>query len=252
MRFIDLGPIDLPRLHATEEAVAVSGEPTFMLWVARPSTVNLGYFSSYKDEVDIDAAEKLGLPITRRPSGGGTVLFDDRQLCYSIVAKWDSGILPRGAKACFLKAADGLINALQDTWGMEAEFAGKNDIVVEGKKISGNAQTNKHQAKIQHGTFLLDFDYETAAQVLKIPVEKVVDKGIGVGPTIEMIKGRVTTLKEVLGREVPKDEAKRALRKGFEKALDVEFVEGGLKPEESEMVTQLTSKYEDPEWIFRR
>ena len=89
MRYIDLGPIDLPRLLATEEAVAISGEPTFMVWVASPSTVNLGYFSSCKAEVDLKVAEGLGLPVTRRPSGGGTVLFDDKQLYYSIVAKWD-------------------------------------------------------------------------------------------------------------------------------------------------------------------
>jgi len=252
MRYLDLGSIDLPRLHATEEAVAKSGIPTLMLWTASPPTVNLGYFSSVEDEADLDAIDKLGMKITRRPSGGGTVYFDDRQLCYSIVAPLDSGILPRPPRACFKKAAQGLINALRDTWDIEAEFAGKNDVVVRGKKISGNAQTNKHRAKIQHGSFLVDFNYWMAAKVLKIPVEKVEDKGIPKGPVVEMILRRVTTLKETLGREVPLEEAKEALKKGFEEALGVRLVEGSLTAEEEALVEELAAKYQDPEWIFRR
>ena len=133
MRYIDTGYIDLPKLHATEEAIAKSGKATLMTWVAHPSTVNLGYFQSAEVEVDLAQAKRIGLSITRRPSGGGAVLFDDKQVYYSIVAGLDSGILPKGAKACFLKAADGLVNALGE-FELFGEFKGKNDVVVNGKK----------------------------------------------------------------------------------------------------------------------
>ncbi|NOZ77421.1 MAG: lipoate--protein ligase family protein [Euryarchaeota archaeon] len=249
MRYIDLGPIEL---HATEEAIAKSGIPTLMLWTARDPTVSLGYFSCAEEEMDMDAADRLGLEVTRRPSGGGTVLFDDRQLCYSIVVPQDSGILPRAPRPCFRKAAQGLINALEDTWGIEAEFAGKNDVVARGKKVSGNAQTNKHRAKIQHGSFLVDFSYWTAAKVLRIPAEKVEDKGIPRGPVVDMIMARVTTLKELLEREVPLEEAKEALKKGFEKALGVSLAEGSLTAEEEAMAEELAAKYRDPGWVYRR
>lgn len=251
MRYIDLGYISLPRLHAVEEAIAKIGPPTLMLWIARPATVNVGYFQSVEQEVNVAEAKKRGLKITRRPSGGGAVLFDEKQLYYSIVAKWDSKILPKGASSCFRKAADGLINALKE-FGLTGTFAGKNDILVDGKKISGNAQTNKWGAKIQHGTFLVDFDVATASRVLKIPREKVVDKGIRATTTKKMIEERVTTLNQVLGRKVSKKEAKEALKKGFAKALSVEFVDSDLTEEERRLTHELTAKYEDSAWIYKR
>jgi len=251
MRYIDLGFISLPRLHATEEAIAKSGVPTLMLWVARPATVNLGYFQSVSEEVDLEEAKRLGLMITRRPSGGGVALFDEKELYYSIVASWDSGVLPRAPRPCFKKAANGIIFAL-NSFGIDAKFVGKNDVQVNGKKISGNAQTNKNEAKIQHGTFLVDFDIEAAARVLKVPIEKVVDKGIGAKTMPGMIEERVTTLDRELGRKVPMKEAKEALKRGFEKALDVDLVDGELTGEEERMSEKFTAKYEDPEWIYKR
>ena len=251
MRYIDLGFIDLAKLHATEEAIAKSGVPTLLLWVARPATVNLGYFQSAELEVDLAEAKRLGLGITRRPSGGGAVLFDDKQVYYSIVAGLDSGILPKSPGACFLKAAEGLVNALEE-FGLTGEFKGKNDVVVNGKKISGNAQTSRWRAKVQHGTLLLDFDIDTAARVLKIPMEKVVDKGIKAKDTRGMLEGRVTTLKQELSKEVDAELVKEALKRGFTKALDVELEDGSLTGEEKAIRDSVIQKYESPEWVFRR
>jgi lipoate-protein ligase A len=251
MRCIDLGYINLPKLHATEEAIAKSGISTFMLWVARPSTVNLGYFQSAEKEVDLKEAQRLGLGITRRPSGGGAVLFDDKQLYYSIVAGLDSDVLPKGARACFLKAAEGLVNALEE-FGLKGEFKGKNDVVVNGKKISGNAQTSRWGAKVQHGTLLLDFDIETAARVLKIPAEKIEDKGIKAKDMHGMIEERVTTLKKELSGDTDTVEVKEALKRGFSKALNVKLVDGSITDSEKEMRDESIPKYESPEWIYRR
>jgi lipoate-protein ligase A len=98
----------------------------------------------------------------------------------------------------------------------------------------------------------VDFDIATAAKVLKIPVEKVADKGIGAKTMPEMVKERMTTLNRELGREVAMEEAKEALKKGFEKALEVRLVEGKLTDEEKEMAKKFVAKYEDPEWIYKR
>ena len=245
IRHIDLGYISLPMVHATEEAIAIADKPTFLLWIAHPATVNVGYFQSIEQEVNIEACKKLGLTITRRPSGGGTVLFDERELYYSIVAKPEEGILPKASQACFRKAGEGLINALK-IFGLEGVFTGVNDVLVFGKKISGNAQTNMHGAKVQHGTFLVDFDMETMLKVLKIPKEKIADKGI------KFVEERMTTLKKALGRDVSMEEAKDALLKGFQKALNVEFYKDELTEEERALAEKLVSKYESNEWTFRR
>ncbi len=245
MRYIDLGYVSLPMLHAIEEAIAYKGEPTFMLWIASPKTASIGYFQSVEKELNVDACKELGVEISRRPSGGGAAYFDEKELYYSIVAKWDSGYLPKNFQACFRVATTGLINALRE-FGLEGTFTGKNDVLVQGKKISGNAQTNMHKAKIQHGTFLTDFDYEIAASVLKIPKQKLEDKGVST------LKERVTTLKELLGREVSHEEAKKAMLKGFAEALDVEFYEGKLSDEEKELAEKFVEKYRSREWIYKR
>ena len=172
-------------------------------------------------------------------------------LAYSIVAGIDSGVLPKAPRACFLKAADGLVNALLE-FGLKGEFKGKNDVVVNGKKISGNAQTGRWGAKVQHGTLLLDFDIETAARVLKIPIEKVEDKGIKAKDMHGMIEERVTTMKKELSKDVDAEEVNGALKRGFAKALDVEFTEVSLTGEEKVIRDEMISKYESPDWVFRR
>ncbi|MEE8403080.1 MAG: hypothetical protein V3R93_04920, partial [Candidatus Hydrothermarchaeaceae archaeon] len=81
---------------------------------------------------------------------------------------------------------------------------------------------------------------------------KVVDKGISAGTMQEMIENRVTTLNRELGRDVPMEEAREALKSGFEKALGVELVDGRLAEEEVCMRNELTLKYAAPEWIYKR
>jgi len=245
MRFIDLGYVSLPMLHAIEEAIAMKGVPTFMLWIASPPTVSLGYFQSVEEEVDVEMCKELGIEISRRPSGGGAAYFDERELYYSIVAKHESGILPKEPIACFRKAGEGLINALK-FFELEGALTGVNDIQVFGKKISGNAQTTMHDAKIQHGTFLVDFDMETMLKVLKIPKEKISDKGI------KFVEERIITLKKALKREVSIEEAKKALIMGFKEALNVKFYNSELSTDERKIANEIVKKYMSKEWIFKR
>lgn len=245
MRFIDLGYVSLPMLHAIEEAIAIKGVPTFMLWIASPPTVSLGYFQSVEEEVDVEMCKELGIEISRRPSGGGATYFDERELYYSIVAKHESGILPKEPIACFRKAGEGLINALK-FFELEGTLTGVNDIQVLGKKISGNAQTTMHDAKIQHGTFLVDFDMETMLKVLKISKEKISDKGI------KFVEERIITLKKALKREVSIEEAKKALIMGFKEALNVKFYNSELSTDERKIANEIVKKYMSKEWIFKR
>ena len=242
MRFIDLGYVSLPMLHAIEEAIAMKGVPTFMLWIASPPTVSLGYFQSVEEEVDVEMCKELGIEISRRPSGGGAAYFDERELYYSIVAKHESGILPKEPIACFRKAGEGLINALK-FFELEGALTGVNDIQALGKKISGNAQTTMHDAKIQHGTFLVDFDMETMLKVLKIPKEKISDKGI------KFVEERIITLKKAL-KSI--EEAKKALIMGFKEALNVKFYNSELSTDEREIANEIVKKYMSKEWIFKR
>jgi lipoate-protein ligase A len=140
----------------------------------------------------------------------------------------------------------GIIEGLK-TLGIESEFSGINDILVNGKKVSGNAQTRRLGCILQHGTILLDNDIETMFAVLKVPSEKLK------GKLIEEVKERVTNLRAALGREVPFDEAIEAFSSGFAKAMDLEYVPSEPSPAEGRRAGELAAeKFASLQWLHRR
>ena len=245
-RYIDLGFVNLPMLHAIEEAIAKSpGLNTFMLWIASPPTVSIGYFHSVEEEVNIQACKVLGVEISRRACGGGVAYFDEKELYYSVIIKKMPSFIPQSIHGSFEAVCKGLIYALEE-FGLKAIFLGKNDVLVNGKKISGNAQTRRWNTMIIHGTFLVDFDFETATRVLKTSLEKFRDKGVF------SVYNRVTTLKNELKRDVLIKDVKAALERGFAKALNANFIRDELTNEEIRLAQEFRKKYASLEWIFKR
>jgi len=118
---------------------------------------------------------------------------------------------------------------------IESSYAPINDILVHGKKISGNAQTRKYQAVLQHGTILTDVDVEKMFSLLKVPNEKIRDK------MISNVKERVTSIKHQKGGMVSFDEVAAAMRKGFEETFDVTLKQGTLIEEEKDLTKKFIS-----------
>jgi len=244
-RFIDLGRVDMFHLFGIEEAIINSDQPnTVLLWIVDKPTASVGYFQSVEQELNVDRCKENGIIISRRPCGGGAVYFDDHELYYSVIEKGPEHKLPDTVDGSFKKACMGLIYALENL-GIKAEFSGKNDVTVNGKKISGNAQARPENAYIIHGTFLYDFDFEMATKTLNIPIEKFADKGIS------LLKDRIVTIKE-LRPDVTMEQVKEEMKKGFARALNVEFIDGKLTDEELENSRRYMKKYSSDEWNFRR
>jgi lipoate-protein ligase A len=131
--------------------------------------------------------------------------------------------------------------------GVQAEFKPINDIVVGGKKVSGNAQTRGVNVVHQHGTILLKVDPSLMFAVLKVPNEKIRDK------LIKSVEERVTSLHGLLKREVSFDELKEALVKGFEVSFKITLVQGALTEFEEQKAAELkTEKYAKRGWNFKR
>ncbi|MBI5355525.1 MAG: lipoate--protein ligase family protein [Candidatus Aenigmarchaeota archaeon] len=124
--------------------------------------------------------------------------------------------------------------------GVPAEFSKINDIAVDGKKISGSAQTRKDGALLQHGTLLLDTNIEKMFTVLKVPKEKLKDKGI------KNVKERVAPLR------ISKNEAIKAVKSGFSGVFGA-LEESKLTMEELTAAAKLSKgRYSNKEWNFRR
>jgi lipoate-protein ligase A len=126
-------------------------------------------------------------------------------------------------------------------------FQGMNDVIADGKKVSGNAQTRRHACVLQHGTILLDLDVNIMFQALKVPKEKISDK------MITDVKQRVTSIRDIARREITMEELNSALQHGFSKELEIRLVKGHLTGEEEKTAEKLAAKkYSTFEWNFKR
>jgi lipoate-protein ligase A len=211
----------------------------FYKW--KPACVTIGFFQNLEEEIDIKKIQELNIDITRRYTGGGAV-FHENELTYSLAIseKEISGDIVDSYKKICSAIIEGL-NLLK----IKTVFKPINDLLtVEGKKISGNAQTRKDGVILQHGTILLDLDVRKMFSVLKVPDEKIKDK------LIKSVEERVTSLEKELGRKILFEELEKILIKGFESCFEVRIVEEELTKEElAEAERLFKEKYSNDEWI---
>lgn len=217
----------------------------FFRW--EPSAVSIGYFQSMEEEVDINACDRLGINYVRRRTGGGAVYHDrDGELTYSLIINEDHRLISRDFQKTYETLCSGLVRGLR-LLGVPAEFKPINDIVVNGKKISGNAQTRGMNVVHQHGTILRDVNPALMFTVLRVPSEKIRDK------MIKSVEERVTSMKRYLGRDVSFEELTDALIRGFREYFDIELLPGEITDFEKQTANKLNKeKYSTREWNFRR
>ncbi len=229
--------------EAISESVA-SGEspPTIRFYGWKPSAISIGYFQSLEKEVDLLTCQKFNVDFVRRRTGGGAVYHDNLgEITYSIIAKEE--LFPKDIIASYKIICGYIVDSLS-LLGISSEFKPINDIIVNEKKISGNAQTRRSGVLLQHGTILYNVDVDKMFSLLKVSSEKIKDK------LIATVKERVTSI-EQQKPSVSKDELYRALLSGFTKDKEIEF--GSLTSLEIERANSLVnSRYKTKEWNFMR
>ena len=251
-RLLDTGLNDAFYNMALDEAIAIARSRNlapntlrFFRW--SPSAVSIGYFQSMEEEVDVKACDEMGIVYVRRRTGGGAVYHDrDGELTYSIIVSENHKLISRDFQETYQTLCSGLVMGLRRL-GVPAEFKPINDIVAQGKKISGNAQTRGMSVVHQHGTILRKVEPALMFKVLKVPSEKIRDK------MIRSVEERVTSINAVLRREVSFKELKDALIEGFEEAFRIELTLGSVTEFEENLAQRLKAeKYATREWNFRR
>ncbi len=154
------------------------------LWINSPSVI-IGNNQNTLMEVNLKTAEERGVKIVRRLTGGGAVYHDLNNVCYSIIAPYNKN---ENSYALFTEPVIEYLNSL----GVKATFSGRNDITVDGKKISGNAQVIYKDRILHHGTILFNTDLTALDSVLIKNELKTESKGI------KSIRARVTNVLEHL------------------------------------------------------
>jgi len=251
-RLLDTGIRDAFYNMALDEAIATARSKNLVPNTIRffrwgPSAVSIGYFQSMEEEVDTSTCNARGVDYVRRITGGGAVYHDkDGELTYSMAMSEDHRLVSKDIQKTYQTLCSGLTLGLS-LLGIPAEFKPINDIIVGGKKISGNAQTRRMGVVLQHGTVLREVDPSLMFSLLKVPSEKIRDK------LIATVKERVTSINSYLGRDVSFNEIKRALKEGFEKALNIRLINGQPTNFETSLAEKLEmEKYASKEWNFMR
>ncbi|MDP2666049.1 MAG: lipoate--protein ligase family protein [Candidatus Diapherotrites archaeon] len=241
-RFIPMETHTAAQNMALDEACAhalAEGKvnPTIRFYRWQPSAVSIGYFQSLRQEVDVEACTEQGIDMVRRRTGGGAVYHDyDGEITYSVIAP-EKAFSPNIIDS-YRQVGEWIIHGLEQL-GVEATFVPINDLVVKGKKISGNAQTRRNSIFQMHGTILVDVDVDKMFSLLKVPDEKVRDK------IISTVKERVTSLRASGVNSY--DSAYEALKDSF--LAGKKWTEGEWSDEEKEKTAILAeTKYGHPSW----
>ncbi|TQR06320.1 lipoate--protein ligase [Psychrobacillus soli] len=190
MYFIDNKGITDPRINLAIEEYALNTmdveKDSFLLFYINQPSIIIGRNQNTIEEINTDFVEKNGIIPVRRLSGGGAVYHDLGNLNFSFLTK-DDGDSFRN----FKKFTQPVVDALQKM-GVNAELSGRNDILAEGKKISGNAQFATRGRMFSHGTLMFDTEIDAVVSALKVSKEKIESKGI------KSIRSRVTNIAELL------------------------------------------------------
>ncbi|MGJ3846071.1 lipoate--protein ligase [Levilactobacillus brevis] len=164
-------------------------EPLVLFYYEGPCII-VGRNQNTLEEINQKYVEEHNITVTRRLSGGGAVYQDLGNLCFSFVVDSDSEEF-----GDFNSFVQPVVDALHAMGATTAEVSGRNDILVDGKKFSGNAMYSHSGKTFSHGTLMLDVDQDVIAHALNVPEDKMKSKGI------KSVRSRVTNLKPYLAPE---------------------------------------------------
>lgn len=242
MYFVDNKGITDPRINlAIEEYVLKNMDvekDSFLLFYINEPSIIIGRNQNTVEEINTEYVDANGIHVVRRLSGGGAVYHDLGNLNYSFITK-DDGESFRN----FKKFTEPVIKALAEM-GVKAELLGRNDILVEGRKISGNAQFATHGRMFSHGTLMFDTEVERVVSALKVKKDKIESKGI------KSIRSRVANISEFLENPMTIEQFRMNILKSiFEGEENIQYWE--LTDEDWDNIHALSAeRYGNWDWNY--
>jgi len=260
-------------------SVTEGGTPVIRLYTWRPATLSLGV-NQPLGEVDPEECARRGFGLVRRMTGGRAVLHQ-HELTYSVIARENDPRVSGGVVESYRKISSALVVGLRSL-GAQVELAPPSralhralaearrsgdlgeldeeshgavcfdaasdyELTANGRKLVGSAQARRNGAILQHGSILLDVDWDAWASVFAYRTEEGKQRALRKLPT------RMTSLREQLGREVGPEEVADALVKGFETTFALALEPGTPTQKEKTLASDLVlSKYGAEAWTARK
>jgi lipoate-protein ligase A len=217
----------------------VEKEMYILFYVNQPSII-IGKHQNTIEEINKEYVDAKGIKVVRRISGGGAVYHDFGNLNFSFITKYSPEFFHN-----FEKFTLPVVETLREM-GVNAELGGRNDITVDGRKISGNAQFTNLKSMFSHGTLLLNSRIEDVVQALNVKIDKIESKGI------KSVRSRVANISEFLKEDLSVEEFRERIIKNLFKDYETMPTYELCDSEWAEVNKLSESKYKTWEWNFGR
>ncbi|MDR0334359.1 MAG: lipoate--protein ligase family protein [Methanomassiliicoccaceae archaeon] len=224
MRYIDLGSVT-PEYSVCVDKVILDlySQDMLVIYSRDRPCVSVGRSQKIDDTVDLGYVNDNDIAVVRRVSGGSNIYSDSGQLTYSLIVSRDR--LPASRNDSFAAVCGAVVAALKEL-GIDGSHKPVNDILVNGKKISGGAQARNKKAVLQHGSLILDVDNDIVRSSL-------ID-------TKKRTYGGLTSVKECLGYIPSRERIVNAIVSGFSEVFG-NIEKGTLTDEEKEKIEEISA-----------
>ena len=240
--FIDNKGITDPRINlAIEEYVLknmdIEKDDYLLFYINQPSII-IGKNQNTIEEINTDYVEANNILVVRRLSGGGAVYHDLNNLNFSFLTKDDGNSFSN-----YKKFTQPVVDALAKL-GVQSELSGRNDILAEGKKVSGNAQYSTRGRMFSHGTLMFNLDIDAVVNALKVKQDKIESKGI------KSVRSRVANIIDFLPEKITVEQFRMEILKSiFGGEENIQYYE--LTEEDWANIHEISkSRYQQWEWNY--
>lgn len=242
-------------------------DPVIRFYTWNPATLSIGYFQRLQKEIDIDKVKEKRYGLVRRQTGGRGVLHD-KELTYSVIVPESHPNMPSTVTGAYKIISQGLLEGFKNL-GFETYFAIPRskeerdklkqprssvcfdapswyELVVEGRKIAGSAQTRQKGVILQHGSILQDIDIDDLFDMFKFKNERLKAK------MKENFVQKAVAINDISNQHITLNEMENAFEAGFKKGLNIDFKPLELTEKQLEEVQELEDKYRSEAWMYRK
>ncbi|MBM7551224.1 lipoate--protein ligase family protein [Thalassobacillus pellis] len=237
--------------------------PVLRFYGWSPAGLSIGYFQKVNGKIDVDGVNRHGFELVRRQTGGRAVLHD-QELTYSVIVSEDHPDMPKSVKEAYLVISKGLLHGFRNL-GIQADFAIPEErlettgsavcfeepswyeLIVDGKKAAGSAQTRKKGVILQHGSIPFHVDDGKLFDMFLYPNDRVKERAR------RAFGDKAVAINEILTDPVDFNQVKDAFKRGFASGLDIKLEPFELSSKQWEAVEKLADeRYRNDSWNFSR